>query len=105
MLDDRREDKTEGVVTAHIIVSGLVQGIGFRRFTQDEAIRLGLSGSVKNLADGDVEVWAIGSRERIERLIERLKVGNGFSVVDKVKVSWHEGGRPTGEFKIARTFW
>ncbi|MFN3821030.1 MAG: acylphosphatase [bacterium] len=91
--------------TAHIIVRGRVQGIGFRKFTQDVARRLGLSGSVKNLPNGDVEVWAIGSKENIEQLIKELKVGNGFSIVTDMEVEYQEGGETIGSFKIISDFW
>lgn len=91
--------------TAHIIVHGRVQGIGFRKFTQDVARRLGLSGAVKNLSNGDVEVWAIGSKESIEKLIKELKVGNGFSIVTDMKVEYQEGGEPNGSFRIISDYW
>jgi acylphosphatase len=56
-------------------VSGMVQGVGFRYFTQDEAERLELSGYVRNLSDGRVEVYAIGSPGQLARL--RLAVEQG----------------------------
>lgn len=93
------------MVTAHILIKGCVQGIGFRRFAQDLAEELELSGKVQNQSDGDVAVTAVGEREVIERLIERLRQGNGFSIIEKIDVKWKEGGKPLGEFKIARTSW
>ena len=87
-------------VTAHILIRGQVQGIGFRRFVVDEAIEAGVDGLVENLSDGDVMAIAIGKRDVIERFIERIKLGNGYSIIEKTTVKWHEGGEPTGEFKV-----
>jgi acylphosphatase len=59
-------------------ISGMVQGVGFRYFTQDEAERLRLSGYVRNLRDGRVEVYAVGSPDQLARLrvaIERGPIG------------------------------
>ena len=50
------------------LISGIVQGVGFRYFTQDEAERLHLSGYVRNLRDGRVEVYAIGTPDGLARL-------------------------------------
>jgi len=74
---------------AHIVVHGRVQGVGFRWFVQGEAERTGLSGTVKNLVDGSVEIWVNGSEKNIEDLMGRLQVGNGHSnIMDKtIKLS------------------
>jgi acylphosphatase len=62
-------------IARRYFVSGIVQGVGFRYFTQDEAERLHLSGYVRNLRDGRVEVYAIGSQENLARL--RILVERG----------------------------
>ena len=56
-------------------VSGTVQGVGFRYFTQDEAERLHLSGFVRNLRDGRVEVYAVGPQDNLDRLRTLLERG------------------------------
>lgn len=94
-----------GSVSAHILIRGHVQGIGFRRFIVDIAEEFGLSGIVENLSDGDVKIIATGDRGIIDRFIERVKLGNGYSIIEKVTVKWHEGGNPTGEFKIVNSHW
>jgi len=65
-------------------VSGKVQGVGFRYSAAREAMRLGVNGWVKNAANGDVEVWAEGSPERLELFHKWLKRGPQFSRVDSV---------------------
>jgi len=56
-------------------VSGIVQGVGFRYFTQRAAERLHLSGYARNTADGRVEVYAIGSDEQLAKLRTALERG------------------------------
>lgn len=58
---------------AHIIVKGRVQGVFFRKTCQECAKELGLRGSVKNLSDGSVEIFAQGSEEKIKELIPFVK--------------------------------
>lgn len=58
-----------------IIVSGRVQGVGFRFFTYQEARKLNLAGYVKNLDDGKVEIVACGSQIQINKLIDWIKMG------------------------------
>ena len=65
-------------------VSGIVQGVGFRYYTQDEAERLHLSGYVRNLRDGRVEVYAIGSQENLARLRTLVERGPRGAMVQHV---------------------
>lgn len=83
-------------VRAHIIVSGLVQGVFYRRFVQMNATALELNGWVKNLYDGRVELVTEGERGMIEELIKQLKVGPSNADVKGVGTEWE---RYTGEFK------
>ena len=59
----------------HVRISGHVQGVGFRWFVREEARRLGLSGWVTNLPDGEVEVKAGGEGTSLQRLRRALEVG------------------------------
>jgi acylphosphatase len=65
-------------------VSGSVQGVGFRYFTQGEANRLNLSGYVRNLRDGRVEAYAIGTPEQLAKFRAALERGSRFSSVSGV---------------------
>lgn len=65
-------------------VSGIVQGVGFRYFVQDEAERLQLSGYVRNLRDGRVEVYAIGSPENLALLRNLIERGPRGAMVQHV---------------------
>lgn len=64
-----------GKAAKHWFVSGEVQGVGFRYFVQDKATSLGLTGWTRNLADGRVEVYAAGSRDRLNDLAAALHIG------------------------------
>jgi acylphosphatase len=65
-------------------VSGMVQGVGFRYFTQDVAERLKVSGFVRNLQDGRVEVFAMGTPQQHAELRAFLERGPRFSSVAEV---------------------
>ena len=76
------------------LVSGRVQGVGFRYWVRDVARELALTGSATNLMDGRVEVVAEGSRADCERLLAVLRGDRTPGYVRDVTASWSE---PTGE--------
>jgi acylphosphatase len=65
-------------------VSGRVQGVGFRFFAERTAARLGVSGFVRNLFDGRVEVYAVGSSEQLAAMKEALARGPRMAEVYRV---------------------
>jgi acylphosphatase len=71
-------------IARRYFISGIVQGVGFRYFAQDEAERLQLAGFVRNLRDGRVEVYAIGSQEKLARLRTLLERGPRGAMVQNV---------------------
>lgn len=81
-------------------VSGRVQGVMFRNYTQKAAERLELTGFVKNQSDGTVFVRAQGKGSALEELIAALKEGPKFARVDDVSVSWHEPDKTCSDFHI-----
>jgi acylphosphatase len=72
------------------LVSGNVQGVGYRAFAQRKAQELGLSGYAENLRDGRVEVVAEGPREDLEQFLRFLRQGPRLARVDQVEVQWGE---------------
>lgn len=56
-----------------LIIQGYVQGVGFRATAKHYAKNLGLTGTVRNLSDGSVEIFVVGSKEHIEQFIESLR--------------------------------
>lgn len=79
-----------------VLISGKVQGVGFRNFTQMNAKQLGINGYAKNLPNGKVEVVAEGDKSQLDALVALLKKGPRFARVDSLDAD----ERPfTGEYK------
>jgi acylphosphatase len=76
---------TERKQARRYFVSGIVQGVGFRYFTQDAAERLHLSGYTRNLPDRRVEVYAIGTPDQLARLRAALERGPLGASVSEVR--------------------
>jgi acylphosphatase len=79
----------------HAIVEGRVQGVGFRAFTQRNAVLLDLCGWVRNRWNGTVEVIAEGPRPAAEKLLNVLQRGPFYGTTQNVVFDWHPA---TGEF-------
>jgi len=84
----------------HLIVSGRVQGVGFRYFVQREAVRLGLAGWVRNLPDGRVEIDARGDRAHLDELLRAVRRGPQLSHVTDVAEEWRPAESSSSEFVI-----
>lgn len=98
--------------TAHVFVSGFVQGIGFRAFVKSHAQKLGLTGWVRNTKDDRVEALFQGShslssgqaKARIEEMISLCKKGPFLSEVKDVSVEWEENQPQYPSFEISHNF-
>lgn len=69
------------------LISGRVQGVGYRYSTREKAMALGLAGWVRNLPDGRVEAVVEGDRTQVIRLVEWLQSGPSAARVDAVKTA------------------
>ena len=88
----------------HTIVRGRVQGVGFRATTQHEARRRGLTGWVRNLADGTVEVVTEGDEAVLEEFLDYLRRGPRGAHVDAVDAQWlTPQGDLVSPFQVRRT--
>ncbi len=74
----------------HIVVEGLVQGVGFRWFVQRRAESLGVNGWVRNLYNGNVEIEAEADRSLLEELIKEIKVGPRSAHVTNLRIEWKD---------------
>ena len=72
----------------HAVVRGHVQGVSFRYYTQETALALGLTGWVRNLRDGTVEVTAEGPRTALDQLVTFLRRGPVAARVAEVASDW-----------------
>lgn len=85
----------------YIRIFGTVQGVGFRRYIQINAIRLGIKGYAKNLPDGSVEVIAEGYEESLNKLLEIIRRGPPLSKVENIEYKSEEY---KGEFSSFDTY-
>ena len=88
------------LANVHIVVEGLVQGVGFRWFVARHAESLGLRGFVHNLYDGSVELEAEGERSLVEELIGLVKTGPRSAHVSNLRIEWKEPHHRTSHFEI-----
>lgn len=70
--------------TYHFIIKGEVQGVGYRITAYLNATRLGITGSVKNLSNDNVEVFAQGDEKVIDNFKKYLKIGSSMSYVSEI---------------------
>ena len=84
------------MMVAHVFVSGFVQGVGYRQFVKRAAIKIGLTGWVRNIPDNRVEALFCGTKEQIEKMIAICEKGPFLSEVKDVMVEWD--GQSTENF-------
>nr|WP_307774748.1 acylphosphatase [uncultured Cetobacterium sp.] len=72
------------MLTYHFIIKGRVQGVGYRATLTLKAMTLGVKGSIRNLDDGDVEVYVQGNDTEISTFKKYLKIGSMFSRTDEI---------------------
>ena len=75
-----------GIRSVHVRISGRVQGVGFRAWTERQAGALGLSGWVRNLPDGDVEAVFSGPSDRVDAMLAACREGPRLARVEKVEI-------------------
>ena len=84
---------------AHVFYTGRVQGVGFRYTAESIAHRIGLTGWVKNLPDGRVELLCEGPKQKIEALFFEIQTGSLGQYIQKIDCCWEA---PTHKFKDFR---
>lgn len=87
----------------HALISGHVQGVGFRYFVQVTAQEMDISGWVRNRWDGTVEVSAEGNQEVLEKFVNRLKRGPTSARVTDIKVNWLPSSQTYQGFHVRPT--
>lgn len=87
------------LVRVHVFIDGRVQGVAYRFYAEKYARRLSLSGWVRNLDDGRVEVLAEGPAPEIEAFLDRLREGPSLARVERFDVRREAA---TGEFRDFR---
>jgi acylphosphatase len=90
------------VIARKFLLSGLVQGVGFRFFTQRVAARYQVRGYVRNLTDGRVEAWAQGPEKSVEAFKHDITAGPQYSRVDEVEEIVLDPSSEFSSFRIER---
>jgi acylphosphatase len=92
----------------HVVVRGRVQGVGYRAFVEDEALRLGLEGWVRNRTDRTVEAVFSGSDKTVAAIIEACRRGPSAARVEALDAREADAAllaqrRPGERFSVLRT--
>ena len=90
------------VIELHAIVSGQVQGVGFRAKVYAHATRIGLTGSVCNLANGSVEIYAQGTKEQLTQLLTLMQQDAGRGSVGSITTDYYAPTRTYTDFVILK---
>ena len=85
-----------------VVVTGHVQGVGFRAFVLREARERGLTGWVRNRPDGDVEVEAVGDEVALQRFVDQMRTGPVGARVAHVAVQWMDAAPAGSGFHVVR---
>jgi len=84
----------------HVMITGLVQGVGFRYFVLRRAQAFGVTGWARNLFTGEVEVVAQGDKASLEHLLREVRIGPRSAQVTDVKVAWDDTEERFNSFEI-----
>ncbi|MDE2025872.1 MAG: acylphosphatase [Patescibacteria group bacterium] len=84
----------------HLLITGFVQGVGYRKFVRHEARKRGITGWVRNLKDGSVEALAVGIEVQLKELIAECYKGPFLSQVDNIHEEWEEEHETFEEFSV-----
>lgn len=90
------------VTEIHLFIAGLVQGVSYRVNAARMAEKLGLTGWVRNLADGRVELLAQGEEKALKSLLAWTHEGPSLARVDHVEVNWQPAKEVLTGFQIRR---
>ena len=75
------------IIKKHLIISGKVQGDGFRYWMQNLAINNNIGGWVKNKLSGDVEALIIGQEKEVQKLIKQCKTGPSLATIQNIQIN------------------
>ena len=75
------------IIKKHLVISGKVQGVGFRYWIQNLAINNNINGWVKNRSSGDVEALIIGQEKEVQKLIKQCKIGPSSATIQNIQIN------------------
>ena len=84
----------------HLVITGKVQGVGFRYWMKNLAINNNINGWVKNKMSGDVEALIVGKEKNVQKLIKLCEIGPGSATIQNIQVNDYEHDYSKGGFNI-----
>ena len=75
------------IIKKHLVISGKVQGVGFRYWMQNLAINNNIGGWVKNRSLGDVEALIIGQEKEVQKLTKQCKIGPSSATIQNIQIN------------------
>ncbi len=87
---------SDEIIEMHALANGRVQGVGFRWTVMHHANKLGLKGTVRNLPDGSVEIYAQGTKTLLDQLLHYVQHDAGMAYVEAIQTAYTQ---PSKEFK------
>lgn len=97
-----KQQNSSDIARAHVVIAGRVQGVSFRAYTRDRARTDGISGWVRNLADGRVEAVFEGPRPAVQRIVNWCYSGPTHARVASVELNWEP---PVGDQSGFQIIW
>lgn len=94
------EKSSSAIYEMHALVKGKVQGVGFRALTRYHALNLNLTGTVCNLPDETVEIYAQGSKQDLEALIQKIKKETLPIQIEYMSIEYSPVKQPQEGFRI-----
>jgi acylphosphatase len=95
---------TSETIVRHVLVEGLVQGVGYREFVWRAAMRLGISGWVRNRSEGTVEARIEGAPASVEAMLAEMRRGPGLAQVTSLRLLDPDHGEAqSGTFAVRPT--
>ena len=88
------------IIKKHLVISGKLQGVGFRYWIQNLAINNNIVGWVKNKLSGDVEALIIGQEKKVQKLIKQCSIGPSSATIQNIQINDYDQGCSKEGFNI-----
>ncbi len=89
--------------TVHVMITGIVQGVGYRAFVERQATSLGICGWVRNRKDGSVEAIFSGEASNVEAILIACRRGPRLAIIEEVRVTERSVDAELREFDVLPT--
>ena len=90
------------IIKKHLVISGKVQGVGFRYWMENFAINNNISGWVKNKSSGDVEALIVGQEKEVQKLIKQCKIGPSSAAIQNIQINDYDQDYSKEGFYVLR---